>query len=135
MSRKVSVMIVDDEEHIRRYMESIVNSLSCASVVAQADNGESALEQYAIIKPELILLDINMPKKNGIEVLAKIREKDQDTSIIIITSLSSIEMVKQSVALHAANYLLKDNPPEKIRDVIQKVCHERIHSNNQVFLP
>ena len=135
MSRKISVMIVDDEEHIRRYMESIVNSISDVTVVAQADNGESALEQYETLKPDVILLDINMPKKNGIEVLAKIREKDRETSIIIITSLSSIEMVKKSVTLHAANYLLKDNPPEKIRDVIQKVCHERCHSNNQVFLP
>ena len=135
MSRKISVMIVDDEEHIRRYMESIVNSISDVTVVAQADNGESALEQYETLKPDVILLDINMPKKNGIEVLAKIREKDRETSIIIITSLSSIEMVKKSVTLHAANYLLKDNPPEKIRDVIQKVRHERCHSNNQVFLP
>lgn len=135
MKRKVRVMIVDDESHIRRYMHSIVDSISDAisgvEVVAEAEDGESALEVYEQVKPDIILLDINMPKKNGMETLEEIRKTDQETSIIILTSLSSIEMVKKSLALHAANYVLKDNPPEKIREVIKQVCFNHIQAQAQ----
>ena len=126
MTRKVRVMIVDDESHIRRFMHSIVNSVSGVEVIGEADNGESAILDFHTLQPDVVLLDINMPKKNGIEVLEEIKAIKKDTSVIMLTSLSSIEMVKKSVALHAANYVLKDNSPEKIREVIKQVCFERI---------
>ena len=73
-----------------------------------------------------MLLDINMPKLSGIEALKKMKELDPDPCVVMLTGVSSVEVVKECVGAGARSYILKTNPPDKIRTAIKDICFERL---------
>lgn len=115
--RKVRVLIVDDERHIRNLISLIVSSLG-AEVVAEAGDGEQALELYQRFTPDIVMLDVNMPKLNGIAVLREIMKLNPRALVIMLTSLSAIDVVKECIDLGARNYILKNLPAEELRVMI-----------------
>jgi YesN/AraC family two-component response regulator len=133
MTQKIRVMLADDEEHIRKLLAVVCSAIKCVEVVAEADDGEKALEAAHASRPDLVLLDINMPKRKGIDVLMSIKADNPDCSVIMLTAMSDTETVRQCIANGADNYLLKSNPPEKIRDIISEFSFKKLRqqSNRQ----
>jgi len=115
--RKVSVLIADDEAHIRSLISMIVKSLG-AEVVAEAENGEQALELFARHHPDMVLLDISMPKINGIDTLKKIKASNARTVVIMLTSHNTAEMVRECIDAGAQNYILKNVAANELRQEI-----------------
>ena len=103
--RKVRVLIADDESHIRSLISLIVTSLG-AETVAEAADGEQALSLYKQHQPDMVLLDINMPKMDGISVLKKIMAINNRTLVVMLTSLNALETVKECIDSGAWNYIL-----------------------------
>lgn len=108
-----TVMIVDDESHIRKYVGLILKSLGVSSIV-EASNGEEATTTYERERPDLVLLDVNMPQIDGIETLKRLKQIDPDCVVIMLTSLANRHTVEQAADLGAANYIRKDTPKEEI---------------------
>lgn len=121
--RKVRVLIVDDERHIRNLIRLIVTSLG-AEVVAEAGDGEQALAQYKQFSPDMVLLDINMPKLDGISVLKEIMKLNPRTLVLMLTSLNTIDVVKECIDLGARNYILKNVPAEELNKMISDTWGE-----------
>ena len=94
--RKVHVLIADDEPHIRSLINLIVSSMG-ADVVAEAGDGEQALSLYKQFMPDMVLLDINMPKLDGISVLKKIMEINGRALVVMLTSLNTVDVVKECI--------------------------------------
>jgi len=115
--RKVRVLVADDEEHIRSLISMIVTSLG-AEVVAEAADGAQALSLYKQHQPDMVMLDINMPKLDGIAVLKQIMAINPKTLAVMLTSLNAIDVVKECIDNGAWNYLLKNTTAEELHKEI-----------------
>ncbi len=121
MSQKqlIRTLLVDDEAHIRLLMKTLLSTMGC-EIVAEAGDGEQALVQFRAQRPQVTLLDINMPKMDGVATLEAIRAEFPDAFVIMLTSLTSMAMVERCLDLGAANYLRKDTPLEQMKQEIRE---------------
>ena len=121
--RKLSVLIADDEAHIRLLLRTVMSSMN-AEVVGEAKNGEEAIQVFKSAKPDLMLLDINMPVKSGEEALEEIMAAFPDAFVIMMTSISHRETVEKCIDLGAAHYIRKDTPIQEMKKLIKEAWDE-----------
>lgn len=107
------VLLVDDESHIRKYLAQILRQMG-SPTIAEASDGDEAVTAYQNDRPALVLLDVNMPFKNGLDALRELRAIDAEPVIVMLTSLTNRQTVEQALALGADNYIRKDTPREEI---------------------
>lgn len=117
--RKVRILIADDETHIRSLINLIVTSLG-AEVVAEASDGEQALSLYKQHRPDMVILDINMPKEDGITVLKQIMAINPRTLVVMLTSLNALDVAKECIDGGAWNYILKNTTAEELHKAISE---------------
>ena len=123
-----TILLVDDEAHIRKFVGLILKQL-CSPRLLEASNGVEALEIYKREKPDLVLLDVNMPNMTGLETLKKLRELNPDCIAIMLTSLVNRQTVDEAIELGASNYIRKDNSKEEIaRELTETItaCFEEL---------
>lgn len=110
-----TVMIVDDEPLIREGLQTLIDWQAYGyTVVCSAKNGSEALEYYHKKRPDLIIIDIRMPVKSGLEVIKHIRLNDVDTQFIILTGHADFQYAKQALSSKVAGYLLKPLEEEEL---------------------
>lgn len=114
------VLIVDDEPHIRRFLALLVRQLGVIRVV-EAPSGDDALALWPEVRPGLVLLDINMPGRSGIETLAEIRRIDPQVPAVMLTSLTSRQIVEETLAVGADGFIRKDTPPQEITRILSEL--------------
>lgn len=117
--QKIKVLVVDDEKHIRMLMRKVVRGLNL-ELAGEAENGKEAVQLFKQEKPDLVLLDINMPYMDGIEALKEIRGDTPNALVIMLTSVADTESVQKCIDLGAVDYILKSNPLQEIRQVIEE---------------
>ncbi len=115
--RKARILIAEDEAHIRGLITLIVGSLG-AEVVAEASDGEQALILYRQFKPDMVILDINMPKLDGVAVLKAIMAIEPQALVVMLTSLNALDVVKECIDAGAWNYILKNTTAEELHKAI-----------------
>jgi two-component system, chemotaxis family, chemotaxis protein CheY len=125
------VLVVDDEVHIRKFVSQMVESLG-EPVVLQAANGTEALAVYEAEKPVLVLLDVNMPRIDGLETLRRLKLLDPDCAVIMLTSLVNRQTVEECLHLGALAYLRKDNPPDDMLARLKKVVDDHFDAKPPV---
>jgi YesN/AraC family two-component response regulator len=107
------ILLVDDEAHIRVFVSLILKSLG-KHVIVEAANGEEAIAAFKTSKPDVVLLDVNMPHLDGIQTLSKLKEIDPDCVVIMLTSLANRETVERALELGAVDYIRTDTPKDEI---------------------
>jgi CheY-like chemotaxis protein len=117
------VLVVDDEAHIRKFVTELVKSLG-EPVILHAANGEEALKIYERERPVLVLLDVNMPRVDGIETLRRLKLFDHDCTVIMLSSLVNRQTVEECLHLGAVAYLRKDNPPDEMLVRLKKIVDD-----------
>ncbi len=121
-------MIVDDEKYVRMGIKNDTDwALIGCEVVAEASNGEMALELASEHRPDLVISDIKMPKMDGIELAGKLLEKYPDTKVIFLTAYNEFEYARQAVRLGVSDYLLKPFQDGELEGAIQRLLH--LHPN------
>lgn len=115
-----SVMIVDDSDAIRMVLKDIV-TIGKHSLVAELSSGVGAFEEYVKTKPDIVLLDMAMPKKDGVTVLKEIIESNADANVIMISASDNQETVKECLNIGAKAYILKPFNFQEVLDTITKV--------------
>jgi two-component system chemotaxis response regulator CheY len=113
MNFEGSIMLVDDESHIRKFISLLLRHLG-VDRITEAANGSLAIELYKKERPDLVMLDVNMPVMDGLETLRALKAINPDCVVIMLTSLANRQTIDQAAALGAANYIRKDAPPEEI---------------------
>ncbi len=109
MKRKARVLIVDDQRSIRAMLNAMIAQLG-GEVVGEAQDGEEAVTKYLELQPDLVLMDINMPKMDGVEALKRINASNPGALVIMLTSQNTAEVVRECLMHGAKNFLLKSNP-------------------------
>lgn len=118
---KIRVMLVEDHSMVRQGLKQLIELENDIKVVAEAADGSQAADYYQIEKPDVVLMDINMPKKNGLQALEMIKHKDPDAKIIMLTIHQDREYLFQSLQLGASGYVLKDADGYVLIEAIRKV--------------
>jgi two-component system, chemotaxis family, chemotaxis protein CheY len=109
----IRVLIADDEAHIRSVVAAIAGALG-GIVVAEAADGEAAFDRFVETRPDMVILDINMPKVMGDKALQRILEVDPDVFAVMMSAQDTIDTVRRCIDMGARNYILKSNSGEEI---------------------
>ncbi len=121
----IKVMIVDDEQIVRDGIQFIIdNNFDEVKVVAQAKSGREAIEMFEQHRPQIILMDIQMPGINGIEAIRSIQEIDTKARFVIISAYEQFEYAKNAVQLGVKDYILKPINKKKLIENINKIIRE-----------
>jgi DNA-binding NarL/FixJ family response regulator len=123
MPRPVNALIVDDEPHVRVLIRVLLKQLGIITIW-EAPDGAAALEMAAAHKPDVILLDINLPHVGGLEVLAKLKAAHPKIPVIIVSSQSTMKTVSQTRELGAAAYVLKHAPKTEVLQMLSDAFDE-----------
>ncbi len=115
----IRVLICDDQDVVREGLRSILGTASGIEVVALAENGARALELFEQHKPDVVLMDLNMPVMNGIQATRRLRERHPDARILALTTYDADEWVFDVIRAGAAGYLLKDTPRAELIRAIE----------------
>ncbi len=102
-------LVVDDEPHVRKYISLILRSRG-ASAIIEAANGAEGFAAYERERPDLVLLDVNMPVQDGLETIKQIRAFDPEATVIMLTSLATRQTIEEAAESGALHYLRKDTP-------------------------
>jgi two-component system chemotaxis response regulator CheY len=119
MPRPVSALIVDDEAHVHVYLRILLKQLGVTTVWDAAD-GHTAIELAAEHKPDVVLLDMNLPQISGLEVLAKLKAANPKIHVIIVSVESKPETLVHARELGADAYVLKHLPRAKILQMLSE---------------
>jgi two-component system chemotaxis response regulator CheY len=125
MNFRGKILLVDDEPHIRIFVSLILKSLGGPKIY-EAANGDEAVAAYQKDKPDVVLLDVNMPHLDGIQTLRKLKDIDPDCVVIMLTSLANRETVEKALELGAVNYIRKDTPKEEIAKALAETLDRSI---------
>lgn len=117
----INIMIVDDHSMIREGLKQLLELDGDMRVVEEASDGVECLEKIGTAKPDVLLLDINMPRMNGLEVLAKLKEKKIKTKVLVLTVHNEIDYLLKAVEIGINGYLLKDSESSELKKAIVSV--------------
>ena len=111
------VLIADDEKHIRVMMKAVIKRMNY-KLAGEAEDGQGAIDLYKETRPDILLLDIKMPVKSGVEVLKEIIEFDPKAFVIILTSVADDATIETCLSAGAANYTQKNATIVDIKNII-----------------
>lgn len=119
----IRILITDDHAVVREGLSSFISLEPDMEVVAEAGDGVEAVEKALLLVPDIILMDIVMPRQTGIEALQQLQESNSPAKVIVLTSFAEYEQLYPAIKAGAMGYLLKDSTPgqlvQAIRDVYQ----------------
>ena len=121
MSEKVKLMIADDHSMIREGLKQLLELGGEFEVIAEANDGEECLQITDNLKPDVLLLDINMPKKNGLEVLQELKNRNSKIKVLVLTVHNEVEYLMKAMEIGINGYLLKDSESSKLKKAIMTV--------------
>ncbi|NLL72217.1 MAG: response regulator transcription factor [Clostridiales bacterium] len=118
MSKPINVMIVDDHSIVREGIKQILELDGDIKVSAEAGNGKECVEKLDERSTDVLLLDINMPKMNGLQVLQYLKEKKSNVKVLILTIHNEIEYLLRAVDIGVDGYVLKDSDSAVLKKAI-----------------
>ena len=121
MSDAIRVAIADDHPVVRRGLRAFLDSLNDIEVVGEAEDGEAAVRLAVSEEPDVLLLDLKMPKLDGIGVITRLRSRGASTKILVLTSFTAQQQVIPAIQAGADGYLLKDADPSELEQAIRAV--------------
>ena len=114
------ILIVDDAAFMRMMIKDIL-SKNGYEVVGEAENGAVAVNKYAEVKPDLVLMDITMPEKDGIQALKEIRSNDANAKVIMCSAMGQQAMVIEAIQSGAKDFIVKPFQADRVIEAVKKV--------------
>jgi DNA-binding response OmpR family regulator len=128
----ISILIVEDEIELQEYLQEYLQLFF--TKVYSAKCGKDGYKQYLQKKPDIILSDINMPDIDGLSMIKLIREKDQDTHIIIMSAHSEQDKLLKAIELKLVTYLIKPVNTQKLKDILFELVLKVRDKKQRVYL-
>lgn len=114
----IKIMIADDHSMIREGLKSLLELEGDIQVVAEAEDGVDCLEKLKNCTPDVLLLDINMPRKNGLEVLQTLKSSKSKVKVLVLTVHNEVEYLMKAVDIGVDGYILKDSESAELKKAI-----------------
>lgn len=122
MSRRLRLLLCDDHDLFRAGMKAILRERDDVDVVGEAGDGQAALEEVARLRPDVVLMDIEMPRLNGFEATRRITQAHRDVKVLILTMYAEEQLVARCLEAGASGYVLKDVPVSQLTYAIEAVA-------------
>ena len=110
-TENIRILIADDHAIVREGLRTLINAKPGLELVGEAADGEEAILKAAALEPDVILLDMIMPRKDGLEAIKEIKTNNPQARILVLTSFSDDDKVFAAIKAGALGYLLKDSSP------------------------
>ena len=120
---KPRVILIDDDESIRTWIKGLLVALGC-EVVGEAENGRDGVELFKKERPDLVMLDLQMPEVGGAMALEYILAADPEARVILLTSVESLELINERMQAGAHYYLSKHAPLDEFRAALEEQISE-----------
>ena len=121
MTEPIRIVIADDHPIVRQGLAAVLEQEEDLIVVSQAVNGLEAVARARELRPDIILMDLQMPEMDGVEAIQKIKEESPEIGIIILTTYDADDYIFRGIEAGARGYLLKDSPPGEVLNAIRSV--------------
>jgi len=121
MAGAIRILIADDHAIVREGLRGLIGSEDGMELVGEAADGAEAVEKARALQPDVILLDLVMPRMSGLEAIAGLRRDESAARILVLTSFAEDDKVLAAIKAGALGYLLKDSSPEELLDAIRQV--------------
>ncbi|HEX3049583.1 MAG TPA: response regulator transcription factor [Aggregatilineaceae bacterium] len=131
--QEIRLLIVDDHPVFRQGLRNIFATEDDIQVIAEGASGEQALHLVHELQPDVLLLDINLPGINGLQVTSRLKAEHSPTAIVLLTAYDDIEQVLHAMRSGGAAYCPKDIEPELLIDVVRKAARGYYIIGNRVF--
>ena len=118
--KSIRIMLVDDHEVLRSGLKYIIDVIDTIEVVGEASNGIEAIQLYAELEPDVVLMDLVMPEMDGIEATLRITEENPGACVIMLSSFQEKDMVQKALEAGAVGYLIKNVSSAELRSAIEK---------------
>lgn len=119
----IKAMLADDHVLVREGIKHLLEYDGSVEVIQEANNGVECIEKLADVNPDILLLDINMPDMNGIEVLEELKRREHPVKILILTVHNEIEYLIRAVDIGADGYILKDSGTAELKQAITTILN------------
>lgn len=117
----IRVLIADDHAVVREGLRTLINTEPGMIVIGEAQDGSQAVQQCLVLEPDVILLDMVMPHKNGLQVITEVRQENPNARILVLTSFAGDDVVFPAIKSGALGYLLKNSSPKRLLHAIREV--------------
>jgi DNA-binding NarL/FixJ family response regulator len=123
------ILLVDDHPIVREGLKTVLLRRPGWEVVGEASNGAEALEKAGALVPDVMVLDITMPKMNGLEVCRLIRQKMPGLEVLFVTQHDSPQMMREALSAGAKGYVVKSNAARDLLEAIEVVSQHRVFTS------
>lgn len=130
MVEQIQIVVVDDHPVLRDGLSAVLSTQPDFRVIGEAENGVEAVEIIVELRPDVVMLDLEMPEMDGVETLKRLREHNPDIRVIVFTAFDTDERILAAVQAGAQGYLLKGAPRDQIFEAVRVV-----HSGDSLLQP
>lgn len=127
---QIQIVVVDDHPVLREGLSAVLNTQPDFRVISEAESGAEAVEIIVELRPDVVMLDLEMPEMDGVETLKRLREHNPDIRVIVFTAFDTDERILAAIQAGAQGYLLKGAPRDQIFEAVRVV-----HSGDSLLQP
>lgn len=124
IDKVIKVLVVDDHPIVRRGLSTEINLDRGMLVVGEAVDGKEAVDQYQLLTPDVVLMDLVMPNKDGIQATREIIASDPEARILVLTSFIDEERIFEAIKAGALGFIYKDKHPDKVLQAIRDIYND-----------
>ena len=132
MEREITILIADDHPIVRQGMRNLLEADADLSVVGEAEDGLQTVQLAEQLKPDIVIVDMMMPRLNGLEAIRQIRSRLTNTRCIVLSMQSADPYIVQALKAGASGYILKDSGPNEVINAIQQVLSGKRYLSPQL---
>ncbi len=132
MKKKTRILLADDHQLVRAGFRALLKEIPAVEVVAEAGDGREALDMFKKHRPDVVLIDIAMPKLNGLEAIARITREFPNAMVIVLSVYANQEYVVQAIQAGARGYLIKEDAVSELKAAIKGVTAGELYFSPRI---